>query len=253
MIGSILGPKSFLVAGQRVAGAFSPRGTTWNAQIEHAFTKLLHVRGVYTDNRSVGLIVMHPDTLGSENEIVLDGGGSSTYRQAEITAKAAWKNGQQLVFSYVRARAQGDQNVFDNFVGNFAEPLVRASAYGNLPGDLPNRFLMWGHIKVPFQRFELNPTIEYRNGFPYTSFDVLQNYVGVPDSQRFPNFFSVDARLMRDFKVSAKHTIRLSVTGYNLTDHFNALGVHDNIADPLYGVFFGNYHRRYRFDFEVLF
>jgi hypothetical protein len=67
------GPRSFLVAGQRVAGDFSPRGTTWNAQVEHAFSKLLHVRGVYTDNRSVGLIVMHPDTLGSENEIVLDG------------------------------------------------------------------------------------------------------------------------------------------------------------------------------------
>jgi hypothetical protein len=46
--------------------------------------------------------------------------------------------------------------------------------------------------------------------------------------------------------------IRLSVTGFNVTDHFNALAVHDNIADPQYGVFFGNYHRRFRFDFEIL-
>ena len=253
VIGSVLGPKSFLVAGQRVAGAFSPRGTTWNTQVEHTFSKLLHVRGVYTDNRSVGLIVMHPDTLGATNEIVLDGSGTSSYRQAEVTAKLAWKNGQQLVFSYVRSRAQGDQNIFDNFVGNYAEAFVRPSAYANLPGDLPNRFLMWGHVKLPFQRFEINPTVEYRNGFPYTSFDVMQNYVGVPNSQRFPNFFSADARLMRDFKVSAKYTIRLSVTGYNLTNHFNALAVHDDIADPQYGVFFGNYHRRYRFDFDFLF
>jgi hypothetical protein len=29
--------------------------------------------------------------------------------------------------------------------------------------------------------------------------------------------------------------------------------VHNNIADPQYGVFFGNYHRHYRLDLEVLF
>ena len=31
VIGSITGPSSFLVHGQRVAGAFAPRGLTWNA------------------------------------------------------------------------------------------------------------------------------------------------------------------------------------------------------------------------------
>jgi hypothetical protein len=45
----------------------------------------------------------------------------------------------------------------------------------------------------------------------------------------------------------------LSLTAFNLTNHFNALAVHDNIADSQYGIFFGNWHRRYRFDFEVLF
>ena len=112
---------------------------------------------------------------------------------------------------------------------------------------------MWGHVKLPFQKFELNPTVEYRNGFPYTSFDALQDYVGAPNSERFPNFLSVDARLMREFQVAKNHAIRLSVTGYNLTNHFNALAVHNNIDDPQYGVFFGNYHRHYRFDFEVVY
>ena len=83
----------------------------------------------------------------------------------------------------------------------------------------------------------------------------MQNYVGVPNGEatRFPNFFSLDARLMRDFRFRSKYTIRLSVTGFNLTNHFNPLAVHCNTADPQNGVFFGNYHRRYRFDFEVLF
>lgn len=255
VIGSVTGPDSFLVHGERVAGAFSPRGATWNAQIERSFSKLLRVRAVYTDNRSVGLIVMRPALLNGANEIVLDGSGSSTYRQTEITARLAWDSGQQLVFSYTHSRAQGDQNVFDSFVGNFAQPFIRPDVYSNLPDDLPNRLVIWGRVKAPFGRIELLPTVEYRNGFPFTALDTLQNYVGLPnrDATRFPNFLSMDARLMRDFKVSAKYTLRLSVSGFNLTNHFNALAVHNDVADPQYGVFFGNYHRKYRFDFEVLF
>ncbi|HVW84165.1 MAG TPA: hypothetical protein VHB50_05775 [Bryobacteraceae bacterium] len=255
VIGSVSGPRSFLVHGERVAGAFSPRGATWNAQLEHSFSRLLRIRGVYTDNRSVGLIILEPDVLGTTSEVVLNGDGRSRYRQAEVTAKLGLEKGQQLIFSYTRSRAEGNQNIFDSYVGNFAIPFIRPNVYANLPGDLPNRFLAWGNTDVPFWNLKLLPTIEYRNGFPYTTLDEMQNYVGVPnsDATRFPKFFSADARLMRDFKVTPKHTVRLSVTGFNLTNHFNALAVHANIADPQNGVFFGNYHRRYRFDFEVLF
>ncbi len=252
VIGSSSGPSSFLIHGQRVAGGFSPRGVTWNVQAERLVSSHLRVRGVYTDNRSVGLIVLRFDTLGTTNENVLDGSGSSRYRQGELTARLTWRTDEQMIFSYVRSQAEGNQNIFDNFVGNYAEPFIRPSSYATLPGDLPNRFLMWGHVKL-IQGFEILPTVEYRNGFPYTTFDERQNYVGVPYSRRYPNFFSADARLLRDFKVLKNHTVRLSVTGFNVTNHFNALAVHQNVADPQYGIFFGNYKRRYRFDFEVLF
>lgn len=253
VIGSADGPHSFLVHGDRVAGAFSPRGSTWNAQVEHSFSRMFRMRGVYTDNRSVGLVVLEPETLANTNETVLNGDGASSYRQAEVTARLTLQEGRQLVFSYVHSRAEGSQNVFDNFVGNFAIPFIRPDVYARLPGDLPNRFLMWGHLDTKVWKVQALPIFEYRNGFPYTVQDVMQNYVGIPNANRFPNFFSADTRLMRDFKVTSKYTARLSLTGFNLTNHFNALAVHDNIADPQYGVFFGNYHRRYRFDFEFLF
>jgi hypothetical protein len=255
VIGSVTGPRSFLVRGERVAGAFSPRGHTWNAQVEHRFSRLLRVRGVYTHNHSVGLIVLEPAELGAMHEIVLNGDGSSRFRQGEVTAKLTWESGSELVFSYARSRAEGTLNQFDSFLGNYAIPIIQSSVYSNLPGDLPNRFLIWGRAKAHWWALELLPTLEYRNGFPYAAFDAFQNFVGTPnsDATRFPNFFSADLRAMRDFRVSKKYTLRLSLTGFNLTNHFNALAVHRNIADPLYGVFFGNYHRRYRFDFEVVF
>ncbi len=253
VIGSVTGPKSFLIHGNRVAGSFSPRGITWNAQVEHRFSRLLRVRGVYTDNRSVGLVEVEPELLGTVNEIVLNGDGTSSYRQAEITAKLTWESDQQLVMSYTRSRTEGNLNIFDAFVGNYPSAIVHPDVYTKLPGDLPNRFLIWGRVAIPVWSLKLMPIVEYRNGFPYIVYDAAQNYSGVPDSRRFPNFFSADARVMRDFRVSPKYTVRLSLSGFNLTNHFNALAIHSNIADPSYGIFFGNYHRRYRFDFEFVF
>jgi hypothetical protein len=253
VIGSVTGPHSFLVHGERVAGAFAPRGLTWNAGAEHVFSKFLRVRASYTDSKSVGLLAFEPELNGATNEIVLNGDGLSYYREAEVTAKFTWKDGQNMVFTYTRSRAEGTLNTFDTFLGNFPNPFVRGDVYSNLPADLPNRFLLWGRLSFPKYKLQLMPIVEYRNGFPYTRVDASQNYVGIPNATRYPNFFSADARIIRDFKVSPKYTVRLSLTTFNITNHFNALDVHANAADPQYGIFFGNYHRRYRGDFEFVF
>ena len=255
VIGSVTGPRSFFVHGQQVAGAFSPRGATLNLQMEHSFSPRFRLRAVYTDNQSVGLIVFEQDVLGTAHEIVLNGDGKSRYRQLEVTGRLNWKEGEQLVLSYTRSRAEGNLNAFDGFLGNFPTPLVRPDLYSSLPGDLPNRFLVWGRVKARIWGLTVLPIVEYRNGFPYAVKDALQNYVGTPysDSTRIRNFFSADARFMKDFKASKKYTLRVSLTASNLTNHFNPLALHENIADSQYGVCFGNYHRRYRGDFEILF
>ena len=98
---------------------------------------------MYTDNRSVGLVVFEPALLGTSNEIVLNGDGKSRYRQAEVTAKLTWKDGQQLVLSYTHSRAEGSLNSYDMFLGNFPTLLVRPDLYSNLPADVPNRFLLF--------------------------------------------------------------------------------------------------------------
>jgi len=95
--------------------------------------------------------------------------------------------------------------------------------------------------------------IEYRTGFPYTPTNAYQSYAGIPNLNRFPDFLSVDSRFSKDFKVNPKYTLRLSISGYNLTDHFNPEAVRTNIADPAYGYLFGQRGRRFTADFDVLF
>ena len=255
VIGSINGPRSFLVRGEQVAGAFSPRGATLNLQLEHSFTPHFRLLSIYTDNRAVGLVVLDPETAGTSNQIVLNGDGNSRYRQLEVTGKFTWNEGQQLNLTYTHSRSEGSLNVYDSFLGNFPTQLIRPDVYSNLPADVPNRLLLWGRVKARVWDLTVLPLVEFRSGFPFARLDASQNYFGIPygDGSRYPYYFSADARIVKDLKVNQKYTLRVSLTGFNISNHFNALAVHDNIADPYYETFFGNYHRRYRFDFEVLF
>lgn len=85
--------------------------------------------------------------------------------------------------------------------------------------------------------------------------DVFQQYVAATygPQYRFPKYFSLDLRVSKDIQVDPKHAVRLSGTVRNLTNHFNPLEVHSNLADPQYGDFFGNNGRRFVLDFDVLF
>ena len=89
-----------------------------------------------------------------------------------------------------------------------------------------------------------------RTGLPYSNVDVLQNYVGVPNSLRFPTFFSLDAKIYREFSLrlpflgrSTNRKIRLGVYTINLTNHKNPHDIYSNVASPLFGQFAGFQHR----------
>ncbi|MEK6322016.1 MAG: TonB-dependent receptor [Acidobacteriota bacterium] len=241
-----------LLFSKNVVGNFSPYSETWNVEIEHSVTRMLRVRANYLQSNSFGVVIFTPKVVQGHDALVLGGGGKSGYNQLELTARLSLKDSQQLFFSYVHSRSRGDLNEFNTYLGNFPFPVVRPNTFTNLSGDLPNRFLAWGLVRLPWQ-MRIAPLVEWRNGFPYASTDVAQNYVGVPNQTRFRNFFSLDSRVSKDFKVNDKYSVRLSVSGFNVTNHFNPLQVHSNIGDPAYGVFFGNHKRRFRLDFDVLF
>jgi len=183
-----------------------------------------------------------------------------------LVSKFSWRENQNLVFSYVRSRIRGNLNELNNYLGNFPFPLVRPDQYVNLPADLPNRFLAWGTVKLPWKT-RVSPLVEWRTGLPYAVFDEGQNYFGQPfsDKTRFPKFFSLDARFIREFGINEavksmlnrnlKNTtsVRVSVSFYHLTNHFNPTSVHANVVDPQFGLFFGENKRRFRVDFDLVF
>lgn len=236
-------------------GNFSPRSTAASIQLEQPVSPRLKLRAGYMQSYSDGLVILNPtapDLATNLGSYLLSGTGASRYRQFEATARVRTGEERELFFSYVRSSGRGDLNDFGNFLGTFPVPVLRPNQFGTLPGNLPHRFLAWGIVKFPAQ-IRVSPVIEYRNGLPYMTKNALQDWIGVPNGQRFPNFFSLDSRISKDIQVNPKYAVRLSLAAFNLTNHFNPEAVHANVADPAYGLFFGHRGRRFTMDFDVLF
>jgi hypothetical protein len=254
LIEAVSGKRFFFVKAGTNSGNFAPYSRAWQIEAEHSFSRKVQVRLNYLENNSDGIVFLNPAAVGKKDALVLSGNGSSRYRQLEFTCQLTPRANQKLFMSYVHSEARGDLNDFSRYLGDFPSPVVQPNQFTALPGDLPDRFLAWGVFPLPW-KMQLAPIVEYHTGFTYAPVDAARNYVGVPYSDRFryPKFFSADTRLSKDVKVNEKYSLRFSLSVLNMTNHFNALDVHANTGDPQYGVFFGNYKRLFRGDFDVLF
>ncbi|HSQ19629.1 MAG TPA: hypothetical protein VLR92_04565, partial [Blastocatellia bacterium] len=113
-----------LLFSKDVVGNFAPYSGTWNVEIEHPVTRMLRVRANYLQSNSNGVVIFTPKMVQGQDALVLGGGGQSRYKQLELTARLALRDGQQLFFSYVHSRSRGDLNEFNNYLGNFPFPVV---------------------------------------------------------------------------------------------------------------------------------
>ncbi len=235
-------------------GNFAPYSVAWNAAFERSVNRFLLLRVKYLQSHEQGMITLRPEVIQNQNAFVLGASGSAHTRQAEFTARIGAASNRQFFFSYVRQYAHGDISDANSYLGNYPFPVVRNGLTASLPSEIPNRFLLWGSYAFP-RKIMVTPHVELRNGFPYQPTDVFQQYVAATygPQYRFPKYFSLDLRVSKDIQVDPKHAVRLSGTVRNLTNHFNPLEVHSNIADPQYGDFFGNTGRRFVLDFDVLF
>lgn len=237
------------------AGNFAPYSIGSSLEIEHTIAPILKLTAKYSVRNAHGLVTVFPGILKSGlNALIERDAGNAQYHELAFTAQLGKENGRKLFVSYTRSSSRGDLNESGDYVGNLPFPIVRPNFFSNLAGDVPNRILVWGESNLPW-KMRVVPMVEFHTGFPYFVTDAYQNLVGLPnsDSTRFPAYFSFDARLARDFRVTSKYTARISVRGLDLTNHFNPLAVRSNTNDPLFGNFFGNYGRRFKLDFDVLF
>jgi len=120
-----------------------------------------------------------------------------------------------------------------------------------LPFDVPHRFLAYGEVKAPFG-ITVMPALEIRSGFPFSFVDERLDFVGARNSARFPAFLSLDASILKSFRVPFfDKRVRAGVVVFNITNHFNPRDVQNNTGSLQVGQFFNSLGRSVRGKFEM--
>jgi hypothetical protein len=243
-VGNGAGPLSSRV---QSAPSSSPRSFVGNIEVDRQLwsTATLRVSWLYSQTRSLFIVNPVPDVLGSDGLLGLFNTGRANYHEFEATLHFRPVRHADLNISYVWSRARGDLNTVSNIFLPFEQPVIRPNVSGILPSDVPNRVVSWGMFHLPWS-LTMSPVIDIHTGFPYSNVDVLQNYTGSPNGQRFPTFFSLDAQVYRDFHLhlpftehGSRHKVRVGLYSINLTNHGNFHDVYNNDASPFFGKFTG--------------
>jgi hypothetical protein len=231
----------------------TPRNFTWNTEVNHELRKNVQLRVGYIDSHTTFLFVANPfiaNTPGSNSFLGLSNNGSSHYRELEATVHFTLRAHDQVNASYIWSRTRGDLNNLSSVFTPFFQPVIRPNVYGILPYDVPNRVITWGIFSLPWQ-LTFSPLADIHSGYPYSPIDVQQNYVGTPNGGRFNEYFSLNLKLYREFRVpfinskngKVRH-IRLGVYSLNVTNHGNFNAVYNNVTSPAFGQFVGFLDRR---------
>jgi hypothetical protein len=246
------GPATFAhVLAPGASGLRVPYSYGWSFQFDRELHRNLLFRFGYEERAGHRDFYVNPFQSGETSELRLYNTGKQSYR--EFLWMVRWKPVERTTMyaSYVRARAQGDLNDYNQFFDNISNPLIRPNQYGPLVSDAPNRVLFWGIFGLPY-KFDFVPVLDVHTGFPYSKLDQNWNYIGQRnEAGRFPTFIGLDTKIQYpfDFKFHG-HRFQFSaaLSVLNVLNHYNPRDVQQNITSPNFGNFYNSVGRLWRID-----
>src|SRR5882672_10277620 len=235
-------PYTNVIAG----GLRNPRSESWNVEVDRQVVERLLVRVAYQQRNTVHDLVLDPRTTANGNFLSLANSGRSFYREFQVTGRYRIRK-HTLNASYVRSKASGDLNDFNQFFGNDPQPVIRANARGPLSFDAPNRFLAWGEFAAPW-KVTVMPVLDIHSGFPYSVVNEERDFVGPRNDQRYRTFDSLDVQVLREFRLpfTKERKFKAGLGVFNLLDHFNPRDVQNDLNSSRFGEFFNSPPRTFR-------
>jgi outer membrane receptor protein involved in Fe transport len=230
----------------------NPRSVAWNVELDRQISSALVLRAGFQERNTSRDFVLDQDP--SRSILLLSNTGRSFYREFEITGRYKVHRGT-LNASYVRSKAFGNLNDFNQFFGNNGVAVIEPDQQGRLPFDAPNRVLTWGEWNAP-SRITVLPVLDIHTGFPWSITDQTRDFVGQRDSMRFPRFASVDLQVTRPIALPFHHEklkARVGFSVFNLLNRFNPRDVQSDIDSARFGALFNGVGRIFRGTFTVEF
>ena len=195
--GTPLGPPVTLVhaIGELKTPESLVQTVAWDQRVGRKF----FFKAAYLHRNGSHSAILDPDP--ASGVLTLSSTGESKYWELEMTGRYLASEHKDLTVSYVRSHSTRDLNDYDQFFGNFRNPIIRANENSLSPTDVPNRMIVRGTIGLP-GKWVFSPVYEWRSGFPWSAVNEFQDFVGPRnESGRLPSVSSLDFSLVRPLKV----------------------------------------------------
>ena len=204
-------------------------------------------RAAYLHRAGSSEAIVDPDP--ERGVLALSSKGAATYWELETTGRYVASEYRDLTVSYVRAHGTVDLNDYDQFFGNFRNPIIRANENSLSPTDVPNRIIVRGTLGLPGQ-WVLSPLYEWRTGFPYSAVNEYQDFVGERNrAGRLPSVSTLDFSLVRPWHFKKYHFVA-GLKVYNAFANNGERDVQNNITSPEFGKFYNPIQRSIGFVFS---
>jgi len=231
-----------------ISGALrNPRSQAWNAELDRQVLDNLLVRVAYQQRNTLNDLIVTPETGPGGALLSLANHGRDFYQEFQITGRYQIHR-QILNASYVRSKASGDLNDFNQFFGNDPVAVIQPNGRGRLSFDAPNRFLTWGEFAAP-GKLIVTPVFDLHTGFPYSIENQLREFVGPRNAERFQRFNSLDLQVLREFRLpfhGKERKVKLGFGVFNLFNHFNPRDVQNDLDSYRFGDSFNGVPRSFR-------
>jgi TonB dependent receptor-like, beta-barrel len=224
----------------------TPESIVGTVAYDQRIGRVFFFKSAYLNRHGSHAYTVNPDPIAGT--LTLASAGDSRYWEIETTGRYLASEHRDLTVSYVHSKSTRDLNDYDQFYGNFRNPIIRATENSLSSTDVPNRVIVRGSIGLPAQLVFV-PLYEWRTGFPWSAVDEFQDYVGPRNKAgRLPNVNTLDFTLARPWRFR-KYAFTAGLKIYNAFDTGNERDVQNNIASPDYGKFFNPITRSIGFVF----
>jgi hypothetical protein len=218
----------------------TPEAYVGNVEWDQRFGRRTLLKVAFMNRQGSHEFILTPDS--ANGALRLSSGGTSRYRELEATTRYLGGGRKDVTVSYVWAKGTADLNNYDQFYGNFRNPIVRRNEHGLISTDVRHRLLVRGTIGLPGQ-WDFVPVLELRSGFPWSAVDEFQDFVGPRNiSGRLPAVRTLDFTIARPWRFK-KYRFRAGLKIYNAFGASADRDVQSNITAPDYGTFYNHIER----------
>jgi len=224
----------------------TPESVVQTVAWDQRFGRRFFFKTAYLHRDGSHAYTINPDP--SRGLLTLGSVGESRYWEIETTGRFLASEYRDLTVSYVHSHGTRALNDYDQFFGNFRNPIIRPNENGLNPTDVPNRLIVRGTIGLP-GKWVFSPLFEWRTGFPWSAVNEFQDFVGERnEAGRLPTVSSLDFTLARPWHFKKYH-FTAGIKIYNVFDTGNERDVQNNLASPDYGKFYNPIQRSIGFVF----